>query len=668
AGALRLEADTDTIGLLPDGHALRRDSDWLEQRLGAYTPLELRVTRDGADTAQFAARLGAWRARVEALPGVARTFTAGDLGAAAPAAVHDSYRSADGRSTRITAYVPMTSARGLARTADEMERAGRDVFGRDDVVEATGYLPLYVRITDYVVQSTVTGLAVAFVVVFAMLALLVRGRRGLLAAMPVNLLPLLVVFGVMGWAGIPLDIATATVGAIVLGIVVDDTIHFLHRYGHEREEGRSPEDAAAASVRHAGRSLVLTSLVLGVGFAVMTAAGTKAIAYFGLVAALAVVGALIADLVLLPVLLGTSLHLRGTVRSGGTSRVFRSAPIGESYAVTEGLRIEHYEGVPPDAFPTPDWPAADREPPAPDAAWALAFQGDRLVARLATYFRDDLTGAPGRSGIIGHFDAVDAQAGTDLLGVVVAGLNAEGAVRVIGPMNGSTWHRYRLALPAEAGDVDAPPFLGEPLNPGGYPAMFAAAGFHVAASYESRISTDLGTENPRARAAEEALAARGITIAPVDLARFDDELADLHALSVRAFPENRYYSPIAVDEFRALYTPMRAMIDPALVLLARGPERQLVAYVFAYVDPLSARDGRPTRLIVKTLATDPAWRGIGLGAVLVERLHDAARSRGLDAIIHALMHADNNSVKISAHTAQVCRRYVLYEHDGGGSG
>ena len=111
-----------------------------------------------------------------------------------------------------------------------------------------------------------------------------------------------------------------------------------------------------------------------------------------------------------------------------------------------------------------------------------------------------------------------------------------------------------------------------------------------------------------------------------------------------------------------MYRPMRALLDPALVLLARDADASLIGYAFAYADPLSVEAGRPHRMILKTLAVDPAWRSIGLGALLVERLHIAARSRGLSSVIHALMHVANNSMKISAHTAQLFRRYALYEH------
>jgi GNAT superfamily N-acetyltransferase len=323
-------------------------------------------------------------------------------------------------------------------------------------------------------------------------------------------------------------------------------------------------------------------------------------------------------------------------------------------------RLEWGRGTPPPAFHEVD--AADPTAPGPDAEWGIAFTGDRPAARLAAYLSRDLVGAPGETGLVGHYAATDSDAAVALLRDAARRLLAAGARRVLGPMNGTTWGRYRLAISEPSGETAAPPFLGEPVNPPEYPAHFAAAGFREAARYESRITGDIGAANPRAAAAEATARSRGITIAPIDLARFEDELRDLHQFSLRAFAANLYYSPIGAEEFAAMYRPMRALLDPALVLLARDADASLIGYAFAYADPLSLVEGRPHRLIVKTLAVDPAWRSIGLGALLVERLHAAARGAGLSAVIHALMHVANDSVKISAHTARLFRRYALYEH------
>jgi predicted RND superfamily exporter protein len=156
---------------------------------------------------------------------------------------------------------------------------------------------------DYVVSGTVWGLAISTVIVFAMVGLLLRSLPLTLAAVPTNLFPVALVFGVMGWAGMPLDIATATIGAIVLGISVDDTIHFLFRYREQRQEGVPPAEAVAGTYRETGRAVVFASIVLALGFAVLATSSSKSIAYFGIVSSISIVGAMLADLLLLPVLL-----------------------------------------------------------------------------------------------------------------------------------------------------------------------------------------------------------------------------------------------------------------------------------------------------------------------------------------------------------------------------
>lgn len=323
-------------------------------------------------------------------------------------------------------------------------------------------------------------------------------------------------------------------------------------------------------------------------------------------------------------------------------------------------RREWGRGTPPPAFQALD--GADPALPGSDADWAIAFSDGRPVARLATYVRRDLVGAPGETGLVGHYAATDADAAVELLRDATQRLRAAGVQRVLGPMNGTTWGRYRFAITERSDVTSAPPFLGEPVNPPEYPAHFTAAGFREAARYESWITRDIAAANPRAAAAEMTARDRGITIAPIDMARFEDELRDLHQMSVRAFASNLYYTPIGAEAFAAMYRPMRALLDPALVLLARNSDGSLIGYSFAYADPLSLEGGRPHRLIVKTLAVDPDWRSIGLGALLVERLHVAARRAGLSTVIHALMHVANDSMKISAHTAGLFRRYALYEH------
>lgn len=300
AGAARVRADTYTIELLPPDHVARTDSRWIEQNAGNYTPLEFVVRAPGGVlNAQVIQGIAKWQRRAEARPDVGRTFGVADF----RAKPGGPYVSADGREARVTAFVPMTSTRGFAGTVRALEAEASRVLPEGVTLRASGYLPLYLRIVDYVVSGTIWGLAISTVIVFAMVGILLRSLPLTLAAVPTNLFPVALVFGIMGWTGIPLDIATATIGAIVLGIAVDDTIHFLFRYRAERQRGLSREEAVGRTYRETGRAVVFASMVLAIGFAVLATSSSQSIAYFGLVASLSIVGAMLADLFLLPVLL-----------------------------------------------------------------------------------------------------------------------------------------------------------------------------------------------------------------------------------------------------------------------------------------------------------------------------------------------------------------------------
>jgi GNAT superfamily N-acetyltransferase len=315
--------------------------------------------------------------------------------------------------------------------------------------------------------------------------------------------------------------------------------------------------------------------------------------------------------------------------------------------------------------------------PAPDdevvagAECLVAYDAGRPVARLAMGVAPELHGAPGPSGLVGWYEALDGDAGTALLVRARELLAERGAARVLGPMNGSTWKRYRLALPPEPGEPAPTPFLTEPVNPPDYPSHFLAAGFTVAAEYESRASlrpADASAASAKAAAAPDAPLADGVRIAPLDPKRFDDALHDIFDLSAAAFAGNLYYTPIAFAEFAAAYQKIRPLLDPELVRLARAADGKLLAFVFAFPDPFDrvpdasgAAEPRGPRVVLKTLATAPEAQGMGLGRRLSEDVHRIAFARRSPAVVHALMQVDNNSTRISERLrGEPFRRYALY--------
>jgi predicted RND superfamily exporter protein len=153
------------------------------------------------------------------------------------------------------------------------------------------------------VRGQLAGLALTLACLFATIAIAFRSvLLGFLGMLP-NLLPCLVIYGLMGAAGRPLSVATAMIGSVMLGLVVDDTIHFLYRFRVARAGGTSVTRSLARAIVHAGRPVVITSLVLSVGFAAGLAGNLETTREFSALAAATILGALAADLVLLPALL-----------------------------------------------------------------------------------------------------------------------------------------------------------------------------------------------------------------------------------------------------------------------------------------------------------------------------------------------------------------------------
>jgi predicted RND superfamily exporter protein len=191
-----------------------------------------------------------------------------------------------------------------------LDHAAR-TFGEKVVVRVTGEPVLTAHLCELVTDRLVSNLAILAAVVAGIIALIVRSlRQGLIALVP-NLFPIVLTFGVMGWLGIPLSTATFPVANIALGIAVDDTIHFLLRYQALRRTGQGIDRALRGTIRAELRPILATSVVIGCGYLVMMLSPLRANAEAGLLFAIAIFSALLADLVLTPVL------LRWLARRGG---------------------------------------------------------------------------------------------------------------------------------------------------------------------------------------------------------------------------------------------------------------------------------------------------------------------------------------------------------------
>jgi len=166
-------------------------------------------------------------------------------------------------------------------------------------VTPTGFIKLMGDMEHYLFRSQVRSLLSAFVAITLMMFVLLRSLRlGAFSMIP-NLVPILLGLSFMAVAGIALDPGTVMIGSIALGLVVDDTVHFLVRL-RRNVDRHALEDAIAATMKQTGRPIVVTSIALGAGFAVMGLGSFTPNVAFGIVSAIVVILAMLADLVMLP--------------------------------------------------------------------------------------------------------------------------------------------------------------------------------------------------------------------------------------------------------------------------------------------------------------------------------------------------------------------------------
>lgn len=264
-------------------------------------------------------------------------------------------------------------------------------------------------------------------------------------------------------------------------------------------------------------------------------------------------------------------------------------------------------------------------------------------ATLTVYFDGpDWDGAP--SATIGDFSCQAPEAGAALLAQALDRIRAIGRDRVIGPMSGDTWHSYRFVSDSDG----SPPFLLEPSNTAEERAVFHQAGFTPIGHY---FSARLTLGEAKAKQPRET---RAFTVETWDGSDPDGLLREVFDLSLRAFADNAFYTPITQEAFLALYRPIVPLLRKDLVFFARRPDHTLSAFLFAI--PNHVEGPNPSTVIIKTYASVQR----GAGGHLAHACHEAARALGFKAVIHALIHDANQSANRSAaEGATLFRRYEL---------
>lgn len=295
----------------------------------------------------------------------------------------------------------------------------------------------------------------------------------------------------------------------------------------------------------------------------------------------------------------------------------------------------------------------ERLPIKSNAQYFLAFDGNDIRGRLATVLNPVLSYKGEKTGIIGWYECENnSRAAEALLDAATTYLSGCGCVWAIGPINGTTWNKYRITEPSTN-----PPFFLDNYHKPWYFEQFQSNGFHTLARYLSTKNAITLREDPRIIRFERELGRKRMIVRPVNLERFEEDVEKIFTICTESFKNNFLYSVISWDEFRIQYNTIKPVVDPSLVLLAEDQNSVPLGFIFALPNLF---ENPVTSGIIKTVAILPRSDVRGLGTYLVDRVHQTLCEKGYIAVFHALMHESNVSTKILNDSSEEYHRYVLF--------
>ncbi len=166
-----------------------------------------------------------------------------------------------------------------------------------------GQTAMFAHMQHDVSDTLIKSITIAIIAVSFMMLLIFRNVRLLPLFVLPNIIPIALVVGIMGWLDIDIDIGVAIAGAIIIGVAVDDTIHFLVKYFEARNKGANIQDSLTYVMQYAGNAIIFTTIILSIAFSIFVFSDFLPNYMFGVVTASALIIAVIADLLMLPAIL-----------------------------------------------------------------------------------------------------------------------------------------------------------------------------------------------------------------------------------------------------------------------------------------------------------------------------------------------------------------------------
>ncbi len=318
-GMSKIEVVSKMADDIPQGTRMMQDMNYMENRFKGVMPFEIVIDtkkKKGVQKLKFIENISALQDSMKKYPEISRTLSVADFAKFARQAFNEGSPDAYdlpsksefnfigiyvnnaklnagsfskaltdslGQKTRISGNIRDVGSKRMKEIVEQLQTDIDSVFsGNDYNISITGTTRIYIKGNEYLISNLIQSLLITLILIGILMWLLFRTFGGLVLSIIPNVLPLLMVAGFMGFAGITLKPSTALIFSTVFGISIDNTIHFLAAYRNHRKNGLGISEAVTATYDNTGLSMIYTSTILFFGFIIFVASsfgGTQALGY-----------------------------------------------------------------------------------------------------------------------------------------------------------------------------------------------------------------------------------------------------------------------------------------------------------------------------------------------------------------------------------------------------
>ena len=329
AGIFLLKVDTDVEKFFPAKHPVRKSSEIINKVFGGSQNLAVHINGDIMDPA-IMKRIDSYTEELKDVPGVGNVISISSVIREISKAMNNPgdefYDAIPGNREAIAQYLLLYSMNGNPEDLEKLidfnyenaqimirindgsnatinsiiDEVSKITAGDQNVKRIGGYGYVVAQLANLVVRGQISSLLVSLIICAIILAIAFRSvSAGLISSIPL-LVSLIILFGLMGYFGIYLDVATALLSSIMIGVGIDYTIHFLWRYKQERLQGLVAQEAVIKTLTTTGRGITFNALSVIVGFCALPFSSFSPLRFFGFLVIISIFTCLVGALVIVP--------------------------------------------------------------------------------------------------------------------------------------------------------------------------------------------------------------------------------------------------------------------------------------------------------------------------------------------------------------------------------